>query len=589
MSKTRIVAFGDAVTLGISARLDVFNDCFQYGTTTVNMVRESQTWRSILARIIGDWIEGDVEVISTGMAEDTSQKGLARLERDVLSQSSDYVLVMFGAEDALQCVETAAFRENLEKIVEGIAAQNARPVLMTPTPISERMTASNCTLSELRCRQERLSALAQAVRSLAEEMSIPAIDLNRYFMENHLAYGHLFNGWLPDGVAQSGMASFIAGELLPMLGVNDFPKPTLCDYRKVYSDAEHQDTRHSGFTDLTYFQGNLYVAFRSGHCHGLSGSGGKLATTIVLRSEDGVNWTKDAVLYVEGFVETRDPKFLHVDDRLLLYGVCWPVEQKADTYWKTYGFERLGTGKWSKPFKCAPYVFWRPIKWRGQYMVAGSDRRYDSDSKQWHLGVKLLRSPDGHTWESISTILGYDTDGNETDLLVENDTLIAFSRAEQRRSNEMLISTYIPEENRWETISSGRIIHAPCVFRTGDRIMLTGRYCSQSDDGFRKLKDDWRAFTSGNDAESAGVDPVRVEEYHHGLRTGIFVMDGTRPRLVMELLSAGDSSYTGAVQYGDEYVISDYSMHEYYPSSIQRPGDWETPCDIYISRIRFGR
>jgi hypothetical protein len=43
MSKTRIAVFGDAVTLGTSAKLDVFHDCFQYGTTTVNMVRETQT------------------------------------------------------------------------------------------------------------------------------------------------------------------------------------------------------------------------------------------------------------------------------------------------------------------------------------------------------------------------------------------------------------------------------------------------------------------------------------------------------------------------------------------------------------------
>jgi len=44
---------------------------------------------------------------------------------------------------------------------------------------------------------------------------------------------------------------------------------------------------------------------------------------------------------------------------------------------------------------------------------------------------------------------------------------------------------------------------------------------------------------------------------------------------------------TGVVPYGDEYVISDYSMHEYYPE-IRCPGDWNTPNDIYVSRIRFG-
>ena len=102
------------------------------------------------------------------------------------------------------------------------------------------------------------------------------------------------------------------------------------------------------------------------------------------------------------------------------------------------------------------------------------------------------------------------------------------------------------------------------------------------------MRKDWNAFTSGDDAEMGKADPVRVEAYHHGLRTGIFMIDGTRPRLVMELLSAGDSSYSGVVEYGDEYFISDYSMHEYYPV-IRKPGDWKTPSDIYVSRIRFGQ
>jgi lysophospholipase L1-like esterase len=534
MSKTKIVVFGDSVTAGTSIKLDVFHDCFQYGTTTVNTVRETQTWRSIMERILSDWVDDGVEVINAGIAGSISSKGLARLERDVLSCSPDYVLVIFGVEDVLAGVETEAFRESLDKIVDGIVAQNARPVLMTPTPISERMTVSGCTIYELRQRQECLSRLAQVVRSLADEKSLALIDLHRYFLDNRLAYDHLFEGWLPDGVAQSGMASFVAGELLPMLGVNAFPKPILCDYRKIYSDAEHFDIKHNGFTDFTYFQGEFYAAFRSGHSHGLSGGGH--AKSIVLRSKDGVNWTKDAMLQVEDFIETRDPKFLQAEDRLLLYGVCWPVAQQADTYWTTYGFERLG---------------------------------------------------DGHTWETASTILGYETDGNESDLFVEDDRLMAFSRAGDGSKNEMLISTYIPSENRWKTVSSGRIIHAPCVFKAGNRTMITGRYCSQSDERFRALREDWQKFTSDDNAEAAGADPARVEEYHHGLRTGVFVMDGTRPRLVMELLSAGDSSYTGAVQYGDEYLISDYSMHEYYPE-IKRPEDWSTPCDIYVSRIRFG-
>ena len=151
----------------------------------------------------------------------------------------------------------------------------------------------------------------------------------------------------------------------------------------------------------------------------------------------------------------------------------------------------------------------------------------------------------------------------------------------------MLVSRFIEPENRWETVSSGQLIQAPCVFKVGNRLFVAGRTCAYPYEEFVQLGKETGKFARGG-PEAAGVDPARVEKYHHGLRTGIFVMDGTRPRLVMELLSAGDSSYTGAVQYGDETVISDYSMHEYYPE-IKRPEDWQTPCDIYVSRIRFGK
>jgi hypothetical protein len=474
------------------------------------------------------------------------------------------------------------FRVNLEKIVEGIAARNSKPVLMTPTPISEGMTATGCTLEELRRRQERLSALAQIVRSLGEEKSLPLIDLHRYFLDTRLAYDHLYEGWLPDGVAQSGMASFVAGELLDMLGVNDFPNPVLCDYRKVYSDAERPDTRHNGFTDIAFFQGKLYVAFRTGASHSRLGSGLSGSKAIVLRSADGVTWVKDVVLQLKG-VEIRDPKFLQVDNRLVLYTPSGRVPRppSSEDLLTTYGFERLGPGRWSEPFECGHCFFWRPRKWHGRYVVAP----YVWPERD--AGAKLVSSPDGRTWKVVSDILPFESTDNETDLFAENDKLMAFSRTGAENNDEMLISTYVPSENCWEAVSSGRIIQAPCVFRAGEMIMVSGRYCSQSDKRFRELQDDTRTFCRGTPEEAAKVDPARVEEYHHGLRTGVFVMDGTRPRLVMELLSAGDSSYTGVVQYGDEYVISDYSMHEYYPE-IKRPEDWRTPCDIYVSRIRFG-
>ena len=576
----KIVTLGGTVMEGTSAKLDVLHDCIKWGTTTVNKVRETQTWWSILERILIDWAEGDVEIISSGLAGNTAANGIDRLENDVFSHSPDYVLVMFGMDDALAGVEADKFREDLEKIVNRIEKEKVIPVLMTPPPISEQMTV-NCTMDELGLHQARLSGIVQAIRDLAEKKKLSLIDFYNYFNDNQLAYDHLFEGWLPDAVAQTAMAPFAAGKLLPVLGVDNYPNPVLSDYRKAYKDTSGDtDSKHNAFTDLTFFEGQFYLTFRNGGNHGSSPtSSGKV---IVLRSVDAISWERETTLVIPGVIHQADPKFLNVDGHLFVYALTLE-NAKGNSNSKrrmTYGFERLGPGKWGDFFECSESSFWRPKKWRDQYVVAP----YGWAAKD--AAVKLLSSKDGRTWKEISTILPYETGGNETDLFIEGDKLMAYARCGDGNNHEMMICTYIPDENRWETVSTGRLIHAPCVFKVGDRTMITGRYCSQSDDRFRDLRKDWNAFNYGGGDKMDQADPARVEEYHHGLRTGVFVIDGTRPRLVMELLSAGDSSYPGVVEYKGEYVISDYSMHEYYPE-IKRPGDWETAVDIYISRIRF--
>jgi len=462
---------------------------------------------------------------------DTVAEGLVRIEDSVLFPSPDYVLVMFGMDDALAGVEAVNFKEDLEKIVNRIEEEKVKVVLLTPPPVSERMTV-NCTMDELRRQQVHLSGLVQTIRDLAEEKSLILIDFYQYFLDNHLAYNHLFEGWLPDAVAQTAMAPFVAGKLLPVMGVNNYTNPVLSDYRKAYRDTSGDpDWKHNAFTDLTFFNGQFYLTFRNGAGHAPPPP--PSGRVIVLRSVDGISWEREATLIVPNVDHQADPKFLGVDNRLFVYSPTRNIDNPPGGH-TTFGFERLGNGEWNV----------------------------------------------------VSNILPYETSGNETDLFIEDDKLVAFARCGEGNNHEMIICTYIPEENRWNTVTAGRLIHAPCVFKVGERTMITGRYCSQSDEGFRDLRKDWNTFNSGNDAEMEKADPTRVEAYHHGLRTGIFVMDGTRPRLVMELLSVGDSSYPGVVEYGDEYLISDYSMHEYYPY-IHRPGDWNTPCDIYVSRISF--
>ncbi|MEA1878053.1 MAG: GDSL-type esterase/lipase family protein, partial [Bacteroidota bacterium] len=518
-----------------------------------------------------------VEVINAGETGCTVAEGLTRIDDDVLTHSPDYVLVMFGMDDALAGVKTQNFKADLEKIVDRIGEGKAKVVLLTPPPISERMSVK-FAMDSLRNQQAHLSGMVQNIRDLAKERKLPLIDFHRYFLDNHLAYSHLFEGWLPDAVAQTAMAPFAAGELLPMMGVKNYPNPILSDYRKAYRDTSGDPNwKHNAFTDLTFFGGQFYLAFRNGGGHAPPPP--PSGRVIVLRSVDGILWEREATLVVSNVDHQADPKFLIVGDLLFVYCATRNIDNPSGGH-TTFGFERLAAGEWSEPFKCADGVFWRAKKWRDKYYVAAYARA-EKDA-----AVKMLSSLDGRSWDVVSNILAYETGGNETDLYIENDVLMAYSRCGDGNNHEMIISTYFPEEDYWDSATTGRLIHAPCVFKVGELTMITGRYCSQSDDGFRDLRKDWNAFTSGDDAEMEKADPARVEAYHHGLRTGVFVIDGTRPRLLMELLSAGDSSYPGVVKYGNEYLISDYSMHEYYPY-INNPGDWNTPCDIYVSRIRF--
>ena len=129
MGKTKIMALGGSVAAGTGAKLDVFHDCFQYESTTVNTVRDTQTWWSILERLLGDWIEGGAEVINAGGgATENASECLGRVEGSVAEHAPDYVLVLLGPQGALQGVEAEAFAGSLKQIVDRIAAAGAAPV-----------------------------------------------------------------------------------------------------------------------------------------------------------------------------------------------------------------------------------------------------------------------------------------------------------------------------------------------------------------------------------------------------------------------------------------------------------------------------
>lgn len=90
-----IIAFGDSLVSGTGASV---------GSNFV----------SVLAKKIGK------QIINAGVSGDTTEKGLARLSRDVLSQNPKIVVLCLGGDDFLQRVPNATTFANLTTIIQKI-------------------------------------------------------------------------------------------------------------------------------------------------------------------------------------------------------------------------------------------------------------------------------------------------------------------------------------------------------------------------------------------------------------------------------------------------------------------------------------
>lgn len=99
------VAFGDSITEGVGATAG--ND-----------------YVSLLSRWSG------IDIINEGVAGDTTEDALARLEQDVLSREPDIVFVFLGGNDLLQDVPEDEVFDNLEQIVQDIQDTGAIVLLM---------------------------------------------------------------------------------------------------------------------------------------------------------------------------------------------------------------------------------------------------------------------------------------------------------------------------------------------------------------------------------------------------------------------------------------------------------------------------
>lgn len=319
------------------------------------------------------------------------------------------------------------------------------------------------------------------------------------------------------------------------------------------------DGRHNSNTDLVDWHGQLYLIQASAPFHFASTD---TYLEIKRSTDNGDTWAEVTRFNVQG-EDIRDPKFAVIGERLFIYALK-NVDFAAEPYATVYSSSTDGQ-TWSpfQPVQPEGWLFWRPksIDKQTWYVPA-----------YWHEHGRsvLLRSTDGQTWQIVSQI--YEGDRNdETDIEFQPDgSVIATARLEfsddyigdQRGAT--LIATSIAPYTQWQVSTKSLVtrLDGPALFSYHGNTYAVGRY--QPDLA-------WPFAQQGSILSRK--------------RTSLFQIKPEGLIYLTDLPSAGDTSYSGVVQRGDDLYV------DYYTSDVTHDWFWlmgmVSPSEIRMAHVNL--
>ncbi|MCA9671715.1 MAG: hypothetical protein KC503_39220 [Myxococcales bacterium] len=149
--------------------------------------------------------------------------------------------------------------------------------------------------------------------------------------------------------------------------------------------------------EIIFFNGRLFMAWRTNKTHFASAD----VKMYVVSSDDlGKTWRFEHEIAIG--TDVREPRFVGIKGRLLLYYVKLGKIPTAFTPLGVYRIEYLGPGSWSPPVQTADAneVLWR-LKKRNGLVWMTSYRGLDYGPSAGELEVLFQRSSDGLTFEPL--------------------------------------------------------------------------------------------------------------------------------------------------------------------------------------------
>ncbi len=162
----------------------------------------------------------EIEVINAGIGGHKSNDMLARLEKDVLDHKPNWISISCGVNDVWhsfmpnhQGVDLSDYQKNMTEIVDRCLKSGAKVILLTATPIMEKLdTPENLKLKDYN----------DFLRELAKEKKIILCDLNQEFQKWYKEKKNEENLMTIDGVHMNPRGNRVmASEILKSLGAKD--------------------------------------------------------------------------------------------------------------------------------------------------------------------------------------------------------------------------------------------------------------------------------------------------------------------------------------------------------------------------------
>ncbi len=181
-AEAEIVMLGDSITKGVRAG-----------------VKPEETFAALTEARLRD-LGWKVRVTNVGIGGERTDQALVRLERDVLAKKPRLVTIMYGTNDSYvdagkdaSRISLAAYRTNLQQLVERIRGAGAIPLVMTEPRWGSKAKANGVGEHP----NERLEAFLDACRDVARETKAPLIDHYAHWLAYELR-GQDLGDWTTD-------------------------------------------------------------------------------------------------------------------------------------------------------------------------------------------------------------------------------------------------------------------------------------------------------------------------------------------------------------------------------------------------------